>query len=310
MVLTGGTTMSMAKDVWKYVEKKIPRDAESAVLQQFWMDNLFKGEKFVLPDDAVLMDDPQCRGLDLDEPLQLPFDTLVLEFKTPAWAKLDTSKFLASSKTVVIVTTDLRPIKKIKAAPGWMEYHRPVYVSSWVFMVKEHRWSRADTFLMPTNHWNEGRYEGGSVKHKVFKISRGGLHRVNQSIVESFADPGETETPVGLEAVVELLNMLACSNVAMHKTRTDKVKEGKPPLPFSETWELTIDSPTKPSGSGGEGLGGSHRSPREHIRRGHIRRYESGKKIWVNAAIISAGTVGKITKTYKVDSMQSIANKV
>ena len=44
---------------------------------------------------------------------------------------------------------------------------------------------------------------------------------------------------------------------------------------------------------------GHHRSPREHLRRGHIRRLADGRRIWVNAAIVGAGKgVGVVSKDY------------
>lgn len=46
--------------------------------------------------------------------------------------------------------------------------------------------------------------------------------------------------------------------------------------------------------------GGTHASPREHIRIGHPRRYKSGKEIWIDEKTINEGKVGKITKTYKM----------
>ena len=46
--------------------------------------------------------------------------------------------------------------------------------------------------------------------------------------------------------------------------------------------------------------GGTHASPREHIRIGHLRRYKSGKEIWIGENTINEGKIGKITKTYKM----------
>lgn len=41
-------------------------------------------------------------------------------------------------------------------------------------------------------------------------------------------------------------------------------------------------------------------SPREHLRRGHIRRLEDGRKFWINAAVVAAGNGGKIHKDYGI----------
>ena len=44
---------------------------------------------------------------------------------------------------------------------------------------------------------------------------------------------------------------------------------------------------------------GTHESPRQHLRRGHIRRLESGN-IWVNACVVGNSEKGVIKKSYNV----------
>lgn len=96
--------------------------------------------------------------------------------------------------------------------------------------------------------------------------------------------------------VLGFLNALACSNVTIE--RGPAPKQGaklKNSLPFDAYHTLVLRGPE--SASGNTGLGG-HRSPREHLRRGHIRRLESGNKVWVNATVVNAGAPGKILKDY------------
>jgi hypothetical protein len=45
--------------------------------------------------------------------------------------------------------------------------------------------------------------------------------------------------------------------------------------------------------------GGTHASPRVHLRRGHIRRLP-GKNIWVNATIVGNSDLGVVIKDYSV----------
>ena len=102
-------------------------------------------------------------------------------------------------------------------------------------------------------------------------------------------------------AVLDLINALACKNVHIEKSPAKATKQGKKvkaALPFDDYHFLTVDVPGK-AGVRGEGLGGSHRSPREHLRRGHIRRLESGP-IWVNACVVNAGIGSKVGKSYLV----------
>ena len=100
---------------------------------------------------------------------------------------------------------------------------------------------------------------------------------------------------VAASTLLNFLNALACSNVHTEKLPTRKPSKTLGALPFDEYHVLTID---RPAGTGNGHAGGSHRSPREHLRRGHIRRLPTGSKIWVNAAVINAGAGGKIRKQY------------
>lgn len=105
---------------------------------------------------------------------------------------------------------------------------------------------------------------------------------------------------IGTGQVFHLLNALACSNVQVERSEPkNSKKKVKSALPFDTYHILTVDAPceNKP----GYGIGGTHRAPREHLRRGHIRRLQDGRRIWVNAAIIGAGRgAGVITKDYMV----------
>lgn len=109
------------------------------------------------------------------------------------------------------------------------------------------------------------------------------------------------ETPTNTYAaqvVLGFLNALACSNVAIERgpapKQGAKVKGG---IPFDTYHTLVLRRPKGTS----EGTGaGGHRSPREHLRRGHVRRLESGDKVWVNATVVNAGAPGKVIKDYKL----------
>lgn len=100
-------------------------------------------------------------------------------------------------------------------------------------------------------------------------------------------------------AVLELIEALSCINVTheplpVRKANKSAIKRGA--LPFDEYRVLVLKEHERslvrfdPNGT--------HRSPREHLRRGHIRHLQDGRKVWVNPTIVNAGTHGKITTTY------------
>lgn len=97
--------------------------------------------------------------------------------------------------------------------------------------------------------------------------------------------------------LIHFLNALACSNVRIDRSPPKKAgKKIKSALPFDTYHVLTIDAP----GKGGEGTAtGGQRLPREHLRRGHIRRLADSRRIWVNATVVASGRgAGVVTKDY------------
>ena len=103
--------------------------------------------------------------------------------------------------------------------------------------------------------------------------------------------------------VLEFLEALTCKNVkqSIHqeaRKNNDKwVRLGK--LPMYETKVLTIDTTEKEYIGSSGGSGRSHASPRQHLRRGHIRKLESGN-IWVNSCVVGSAENGRLDKSYKV----------
>ena len=76
---------------------------------------------------------------------------------------------------------------------------------------------------------------------------------------------------------------------------TKRLKHGKLPIIY-ETKILTIKPSVRSSSAE---KGGSHTSPRQHLRRGHIRRLDSGN-IWVNSCVVGSAEKGRIDKSYRV----------
>jgi hypothetical protein len=103
-------------------------------------------------------------------------------------------------------------------------------------------------------------------------------------------------------ATLELVEALSCINVThealpARKPNKNALKRGA--LPFDEYRVLVIKEHER-SATTRLDPNSTHRSPREHLRRGHIRRLPDGRKVWVNPTIVNAGTSGKITTTYDV----------
>lgn len=106
-------------------------------------------------------------------------------------------------------------------------------------------------------------------------------------------------------AIMNLIEVLSCKNVftetvpaplALNKKRESK---GKAPLYEYKVLVLDFEEEEPPLR---KGVGGTHASPRIHLRRGHIRRLPQ-KNIWVNATVVGSRKAGMIVKDYSVRPM-------
>jgi hypothetical protein len=112
----------------------------------------------------------------------------------------------------------------------------------------------------------------------------------------------DTSYYAGARTILELLEILSCSNIeasSVKPTRSISSKEMREGvLPFDSYKVLEVT--TKYNEETGRSLSGNGRTPREHVRRGHIRRYKTGLQIWINAMVVSVGVGNKVTKDYLI----------
>lgn len=105
-------------------------------------------------------------------------------------------------------------------------------------------------------------------------------------------------------AVLGMVEALTCSNVTSEVVQTAdaalnarRIKKGK--LPLYETRTLVVTT-GHGSAHGTIDAGGHHRSPRQHLRRGHVRRLSDGRRVWVTACVVGNAVAGTIDKKYAV----------
>lgn len=108
-------------------------------------------------------------------------------------------------------------------------------------------------------------------------------------------------TPVRM--VLKFLSALNCTNVRRvehippPKLQKARTKRGKVPL-FSY-WTLELDLGVSSTQSAP--LGGTHASPRVHLRRGHPRQYAPGQWTWVQPHAVGNKSLGMVHKDYAVN---------
>lgn len=228
-------------------------------------------QKFLMPENGRLFDDPDLRALDSEFELRLPHPFIALEYAvTGDFIKFDHD----------IITKDV--------VFAW-EIEDGVLVQRVGYSNAHGAWGIGNVYKLPrTGFLREA--EGG-YRRFVFHTFAG----------ETFTVPDPEPDAHGASQLLCFLNALSCSNVRVEKSeggKTQKAMRKKGALAFDDYHVLTIDVPGHDGGTGAPH--GSSRSPREHLRRGHIRRYANGLKVWVNATVVNAGIGGKVAKDYRV----------
>lgn len=236
---------------------------------------LERAVKFVLPKNGATIEDKKYKGIRSFGELKLPFDEFILEFETD---KLTT---VGPSKIIIIVTK----------FTGHADTIAVIYV---VYIPEAQRWLINPPLVVETKTL-EG--SAGGLAVTVHSVESDKLMRFYTQKLGAFGD--------ALEPVLNFLNAASCRNVHIEKSPAKATKQGKKvkaALPFDDYHYLTVDVPGR-ANSRIKGLGGTRRAPREHLRQGHIRCFESGS-IWVNACVVNAGIGSKVGKSYLVRRAQ------
>lgn len=224
-------------------------------------DAASKAVKFCLPDGGKIINDTELRGLDGDVELHLPFNLTALEYLV---SEEPGEGEVKSSKRVVVA--EEKEDKLDCEAAFWVD--------------ASNRWVALHGFSIPKTGYMFK--EDGKIKLKIYTHA-----------------PIVADIQHELESLLDFINALQCSNVSILKEKGRKPnKSSKDALPFDDYHFLTIVRAESSGAS--QATGGSHRSPREHLRRGHIRRLPTGKKVWVSATVVCAGQVGKVQKDYRL----------
>jgi hypothetical protein len=131
----------------------------------------------------------------------------------------------------------------------------------------------------------------------------GGLAAIGERSSQVFRDQCVEDMKENcLFPICNLVQALTCTNVTTSKIQEEnkknekRRKEGK--LPFYETKTLVIKT-DRDGKSAISKATSSHRPPRQHLRRGHIRRLEN-KNVWVNACVVGDLSNGSLMKSYSV----------
>lgn len=223
-------------------------------------------QKFLLPYGGRIYDDKEYRALDDNELLSLPYPCIALEYARPSGDATELE--CKSSKAIIFARQQDEEIVFLPVI--WVDKHR--------------MWAPMPEAAIPRiGYLDRTKTTNGYV---AVKISRANL----QIPVSDYCDEAG--------ALLCFLNIIQCKNVHVERSAPKKAgKKTKSALSFDSYHVLTIDAPGR--ACDGDRTTGPHRAPREHLRRGHIRRLADGRRIWVNATVVAAGRgSGVVTKDY------------
>jgi hypothetical protein len=262
--------------------------------------DMFAAVHFVLPDDGKFLED-DLRGLH-GLKARLPYPKLTLEYHSSTGCK------------VVILAAERRP-EDVAAALNWKDelaflpaYGDVVILLYYAFSIPAipGEWYPSPKGIILPSEWEDQTMETPlGFKMRPFAF----LPAACLQVLSDEKIRGKDAAWDGdvLRVTLCFLEALACSNVSTKvlepvDPKVNRKREAKGKLPFYETKVLVVQAP-KIAGQLNVATsddGDKRASPREHLRRGHIRRIEDGRRVWVNSCIVGSRNLGHVGKRYMI----------
>lgn len=298
---------------------KEANDEQSRKLYKNFASGINISVHFAMPDNGKIFDD-NLKGL-VGQELRLPYRMITLEYSSTignVWIDLgnDLVTEVPSTKSLILAVElegEVLDAFRKEVHENWHKNSEEFakegrgnwfYTTDRVLHVilfkglKKEPWTVNGFGMVVNGYWDN---EKGVIGFHLPADIRQLQVAEDANLISHVCD--SAEAAVG--ELLEFLEALTCKNVkeAIHqserKNNAKWVKLGK--LPMYETRVLTIDTGEKQftKAGSGENFGRTHASPRQHLRRGHIRRLEGGN-IWVNSCVVGSSENGVLDKTYKI----------
>jgi hypothetical protein len=308
--------------LWADAARHDPALVDDAAMVRYLADLVDKAVHFSLPEGGMLFDDA-LRGLRGQE-LHLPFPVIMIEYPAKPGPIDPTVEHPVGKRLAIALEgrgADLADSIG-RGIPGLRHFgdERIIAVISVCDWQGDNvAWLPAmGGYAMPGQGWDDVKGEplrpiiprpdagGFSYNGTIFPVMKNLCVELMEKVGDEelgwrhLADGVMDEVRV----TIELCEALTCSNVRTatlqeaSPANARRVRDGK--LPILETRVLTIDVPVAKGAGARAGAMGDRASPREHLRRGHIRELPDGRRIWVSPAVIGAGNQGRINKSYRL----------
>lgn len=287
-------------------------------------------EHFALPDGGMVFND-DLRGIE-GQRLRLPYPMVTVEYFVPHdKARLDAERPTYSPRRLVYLE-EVSRAKVIERRADYVRHNAGVLCAmpdasrlegdDFVFFmcaaqIGDYWMPMAGTWLFPVEGWDEGRlpqFNGGrGVRGELGVLMP---DYAGDLIGRVGAETGRRHIHIDIEAELrasmEFFEAVSCSNIiaevyekgASAAVNARRRRDGK--LPIHETKVLSIDPGWLREHQRGspEATDGARASPRQHLRRGHIRRIHQGterqQQIWIPPTIVGDAARGRVDKTYQM----------
>ena len=266
---------------------------EDSVVCSSLLEDAKAATKFVLPEGGRIFND-RLKGIDGMDIIRLPFESILIEYQA--------SKSRGIAEEVVGEENTVQYPRRIVFANEHEEF-------IFIYSIVGSNLNGQDTWAMqPMSVCISKVGSTVFVEPAIKSINETTVKGVGAQIVPTgtlfdamYSSDREEWAWADMQdevlAVLELIEALSCSNVtheAITARKQNKSQVRKGALPFDEYRMLIVKNSTKEY----QDKGGTHASPREHLRRGHIRNLSNGNRIWINSCVVNAGVGGRINKNY------------
>lgn len=262
------------------------------------LDHASKAQKFILPDGGRIFND-DLKGL--PDLWNLPYPAIVIEYCAPKGSIGLAERIYGSTvqcpKRIVYAEQNGEEITVISITSTNVAGAEMWFIQDYCAIMAKNR-KASDTFSGPFEKLGkkieELKLETSSLDCATNYCPMFSYSQINEDrLARAYVDMSDE-----IRAVVELVEALSCVNVKPQRIPAKQWRNvgKKKALQFDDYHILTVNNSSKV----GTGEARPHGSPREHLRRGHIRKLADGRKLWINSCVVNAGVGGRVFKDYGV----------
>lgn len=249
--------------------------------------------RFTLPENGVLLSLKDYRP-EFASLLRLPYPCLTLEYRNNVPVP---DGFMKASRSIILCWTGAHPTE-FRIENGNPDI---IYFTHLWFDDEQGEWEPSPVA------WGFSPAELQADPENGIAVS--GFHHFpchieayDQNMEKAGGEWLDTDLQASFEPLLEFCLTVNCQNVETAridpppKLNSKRMKSGKAPLDSYHV--LLIPGERQVMGSEGEG---ERSGPRLHWRRGHLRRLQDGRVIWVRHALVGNKEQGSVEKTYRVE---------